>query len=101
MSRASMGRLGLTLLAAAVLAGASGCKNSCRLLSEKLCLCNTTSAEQDACNQNVANEDGTVQPSADAQVLCQQLYSNCDCHLVNTPQGKVICGLARDAGQPD
>ena len=96
-----MRRLAFIFLGAAALATASGCKNSCRLLSEKLCLCATTTAERDACNQNVANEDGRIQPDAPSQATCQALYANCDCHLISTPQGKVACGLARDAGQPD
>jgi len=27
--------------------------------------------------------------------VCASLYDGCDCHTVNTPQGRVACGIAR------
>jgi hypothetical protein len=82
----------------ALCAAASACKGSCRQLAEQLCNCASTQADRDACNQNVANEDGRIGPTSQDNATCAQLIPNCDCHLVNTPQGKVACGLARDAG---
>lgn len=85
----------LSLLAVATLLGLSGCKGSCRQLSEKLCECSANSTEKTACLQRAANEESriAVQPADDAR--CAELLDSCDCRLVDTPEGKQRCGLAR------
>jgi hypothetical protein len=82
---------------ALALVALTGCKGSCRNLAERLCNCQATTAAQQACLQNVANEDGRIGPTSQDNDLCQQMLVTCDCHTVNTPEGKVLCGLARPA----
>jgi hypothetical protein len=91
------------LLACAALV--AGCKGPCRNLAESLCQCANSSADKDACNQNVANEDSRIGPTDSDNAFCTTLLNppadggiGCDCHLINTTQGKIACGLARNSG---
>ena len=81
--------------AAAVLCLLGGCKGNCRQLSEKLCECSINSVEKDACLRRVSNSESIVSPKADAELTCGQLLAGCDCHTIDTPEGKRKCGLAR------
>ena len=88
MTRALAAGLALALLS-------SGCKGQCRQLSERLCECTADSTARDTCMRQAANNEGRVAPTADDEARCAALLPGCDCHLVNTAQGKVACGLAR------
>jgi hypothetical protein len=72
-----------------------GCKGSCRQLSEKLCDCQVTTAAKTSCLQRVASEEGRIGPTSADEAVCQQFLSTCDCHRIDTPDGKRACGLAR------
>jgi len=72
-----------------------GCKGSCRQLSEKLCDCQVTTAAKTACLQRVASEETRIGPKAEDNAVCQQFLQSCDCHLIDTYEGKKACGLAR------
>jgi len=72
-----------------------GCKGSCRQLSEKLCECQVTASARTACLQRVASEDTRIGPKPEDEAVCAGLLSGCDCHQIDTPEGKVACGLAR------
>ncbi|MGQ0505608.1 MAG: hypothetical protein ACT4TC_09835 [Myxococcaceae bacterium] len=82
----------LTLLVLAFTA--AGCKSKCRQLSEKLCDCATNSIEKESCLRSASNDEGRVSVSDEANAQCAQLLPGCDCRAVNTPEGKVACGLA-------
>ncbi|MFO0597892.1 MAG: hypothetical protein U0228_21500 [Myxococcaceae bacterium] len=85
---------------ALVLAG-TGCKTSCRRLSEKLCDCTTSTTEKTSCLQVAANKESTaIVVSQEDQDRCEALIDSCDCRLVDTPAGKARCGWAEpsDAG---
>lgn len=83
----------LLALAAALLLG--GCKNPCRQLSEKLCDCATTTLQKESCLQRVSSEDARIAPTAQEQQVCAQLLPGCDCHQIDTVEGKKACGLSR------
>lgn len=86
----------LVFLAAALLPLlAVGCKGSCRQLSEKLCDCQVTASSKTACLQRVASEDARVAPKSEQEAVCAGLLSGCDCHQIDTPEGKRACGLSR------
>ena len=74
---------------------APGCKGSCRQLSEKLCDCQVTSTARTACLQRVASEDARIGPKSEDEAVCAGLLAGCDCHQIDTPEGKRACGLAR------
>ncbi len=93
LSRALMRPLAvLTLLCLAFLG--AGCKTKCRQLSEKLCECALNSIDKEACVRRASSEEGRLQPTDEQEAQCETLLSTCDCHTVDTTQGKVNCGLA-------
>lgn len=84
------------MLALAVAAALlTGCKSRCRQLSEKLCDCTLNSNEKTACLQRAGTNESYNPPSEEDEAVCQALYEQCDCRLIDTPQGKIRCGLAR------
>ncbi|MBL8955721.1 MAG: hypothetical protein JNK82_33410 [Myxococcaceae bacterium] len=95
----------VTCLAAAAFALA-GCKSNCRQLSERLCECTINSLERDSCLRTAGAAEGANPPDADDEVLCAHLLKpldgglGCDCRLIDTTQGKIACGLARDNTAP-
>lgn len=79
--------------------GLSGCKGSCRQLSEKLCECAINSTEKAACVARAGSSEGSNPPSDAAAAFCQEHLQQCDCRLINTPEGKLRCGLSKAAPQ--
>ena len=72
-----------------------GCKGSCRQLSEKLCDCQVTTAARRSCLTRVASEETRIGPTSADEAACAKHLNECDCHQIDTPEGKVACGLAR------
>jgi hypothetical protein len=81
--------------------GLAGCKGACRQLSEKLCDCNLSSLEREACVRRVINDEALIEPTAENEATCQGLLDEtdpakqCTCDNYQTDQGKQACGLAR------
>jgi len=73
----------------------TGCKSKCRQLSEKLCDCTLNSNDKTACLQRAGNNETNSPPSAEDDAVCEALLPDCDCRLIDTPAGKIRCGLAR------
>lgn len=93
------------LLAAAVsLAALAGCKNPCLELAQKLCECESTATLRDSCSQRATDEANRNAVSPDQEANCRELMAPsdggrpCDCHMLDSPEGKLACGLARDPG---
>lgn len=77
------------------------CKSQCRQLSERMCECALNTNEKQACLGRAASAEGNNPPSfADEEICRNAIYGNgqkpCDCRLIDTPEGKIRCGLARD-----
>jgi hypothetical protein len=87
-------RIAVGLFLAAAL-GLAACKGNCRKLSEKLCDCLPNSFLKDDCNRRAANEESRVGTKPDDELRCADLLKTCDCHTIDTPEGKRACGLAR------
>lgn len=87
----------LVLLLVTLSLGLTGCKSACRQLSERLCECALNSAEKSACASRAGNSEGVNPPTPDQEVNCKALLPNCDCRLIDTPAGKLRCGLSRPA----
>lgn len=85
----------LVVLAVAVTAGLGGCKSPCRQLSERQCDCQQSSFDRNTCLQRAATNESTFVPSAVDNQRCAELVEQCDCRLVDTPEGKQKCGFAR------
>ncbi|MBX5481000.1 MAG: hypothetical protein IRZ16_04000 [Myxococcaceae bacterium] len=77
----------------------AGCKSPCRQLSEKRCECTTGTVEREACLQDAQqleeNADARGDLDAAAQERCASFLETCDCHNIDTAEGKAACGLAR------
>jgi hypothetical protein len=84
-----------------VVAGLAGCKTNCRQLSEKLCDCALNTTDKNTCLQRASQNEGANPPSPTDEQNCAALLPICDCHLVDTAQGKANCGLARPLANPD
>jgi hypothetical protein len=82
-------------LCAAALLVVAGCKSPCRQLSEKLCECQANSLDKEACVKRAQQEESRVKPTDVQQQACEALLEGCDCHLIDTAEGKRACGLAR------
>ena len=88
----------LVVVAAFALA-AGGCKGKCRQLSEKLCDCAINSVDKSTCLQRISSAEAAAAPTPEDEAGCAGLLAGCDCHTIDTPQGKAACGLARVRGQ--
>ncbi|XXF79128.1 hypothetical protein P2318_05085 [Myxococcaceae bacterium GXIMD 01537] len=86
--------LAIALVSSALLTLA-GCKGPCRELSERLCDCAQSSTVREFCIQRAANEQSRFEPTAEEESVCEQRLEQCDCHTIDTAEGKVACGLAR------
>ncbi len=80
---------------AAVLLFGSACKGQCQQLAEKLCSCAGNTVDLNNCKTAVANEKGIVTITNQDELTCAKLLPGCDCHTINTTEGKQACGLAR------
>ncbi len=89
-----MPRLALALLLAL---SVTGCKSKCRQLSEKICECAGNTYLKDNCNRQAGNSEARLQEPLTAadEARCEGLLKGCDCNLIDTPEGKKACGLAR------
>lgn len=90
-----MRRTAAIALVSSALLALAGCKGPCRELSEKLCDCAVNSYEKDACLQRTANEQSRFEPTVEEEDVCEQRLEQCDCHTIDTEEGKRACGLAR------
>lgn len=72
-----------------------GCKSPCRQLSERQCECLQSSFERNTCLQRVATLESTATVTVEDSARCAELVEQCDCRLVDTPEGKRKCGYAR------
>ncbi len=85
----------LVVFSIAFVAGLSGCKSPCRQLSERQCDCQASSYDRNTCLQRAATNESTFVPTAGDNQRCAELVEQCDCRLIDTPEGKRKCGFAR------
>lgn len=87
--------LALSALCAAALL-TEGCGNACLDLASQICVCLPDDGSRAACNRRAKDDQGTFPVRNADQQVCQQLLDSnqCDCTKLNTPEGKLHCGLA-------
>lgn len=75
---------------------AAGCGDSCLTLASQICKCLPDDGSRAACNQRAKESEANFPVRSQDQAFCQhQLDSHaCDCNVLNTPEGKVGCGIA-------
>ncbi|HEY0840261.1 MAG TPA: hypothetical protein VGD74_08745 [Vulgatibacter sp.] len=86
----------LRLLAALALVAAllGACSSDCEELAEKICACEPTRAQIDACKRRAAQRESKSEPGPAAQEKCASFVDTCDCHAIGTAAGDRACGLA-------
>lgn len=73
---------------------ATGCKSQCRVLSEKRCDCTLTTSDKTSCLTDVATREANNPPTDEDEEVCKGLIEQCDCRLLDTPEGKEKCGVS-------
>lgn len=71
----------------------SACDNSCVKLSHKICQCERTTSEQQACIQRVDNQAATRDATEEEQNECARLEDECTCKKLAAGD-LAACGLA-------
>jgi len=85
----------LPAVAAVAALSLAGCTSPCVQLAQKLCECQPTTSARDSCNTAATNRASQVTVTSADETVCSGLLDKCDCHAVDTAEGKVNCGLAR------
>lgn len=83
------------LLTALLSLGLDACGSNCLNLAKKICDCQPTASQRDTCNTEATNQKGLIDITAKDEEVCAVALKNCDCRLLNTPEGKVECAQAR------
>lgn len=94
----------LPALSIAALAGLAACGSPCQDLGDRICGCRPPGTLRDQCTTAVKTQlgSGVQTPGKDDETYCQQKLATCPdpgkdpgmCDWLNTPAGKVACGLA-------
>lgn len=95
----------LAFLLAVLPALLAGCASDCRRLNEFLCDCRwDTSIERQGCYANVRAVENELELTEEDQTACHRALENtmsdpatCTCESLETPEGKIACGLANPA----
>ncbi len=86
------------LLLAALLLGTSfgalACSSQCEELAAKICACEPTRTQVDACKRRAAQQESKRGAGKKAQARCESFVDDCDCHAIGTAAGDRACGLA-------
>ena len=88
--------VGLLALFALSLAALPSCKSACRSLSEELCRCLPSTQARDACFAQASTREGSYPSTSETEATCEAKLETCRCEEIETPEGKLACGLARE-----
>ncbi len=72
-----------------------GCSSPCVQLADQICACQNTQTDRNNCNSQESARSDQVNPTSQQEAACSALLNKCDCHTLDTPEGKRNCGLAR------
>jgi len=86
-------RLFALALAAASL-GLTACATPCEELASKICACEGSLTAIDACEQRASQTEDLLDVTEAEQDRCAEYVDGCDCHALDTAEGKRRCGLA-------
>src|SRR3954447_1897486 len=81
---------------------AAGCRDACIELANQICSCQPDVVSQSNCQQLAQSAEATYPVRGQDVQFCQhQLDAKaCDCNKLNTPEGRVNCGLSFVAPPP-
>ena len=69
------------------------CEGPCVALAKDVCRCLASETEQKTCIQNVENEAGESELSADEEKVCEALLETCTCNAIENKE-YALCGMA-------
>ncbi len=72
------------------------CGSDCLKLAQQICDCQPTASQRDTCNTDASNQKALITITSQQEAACTAALNTCDCRLLNTPEGKVACGQARN-----
>lgn len=97
----------LALLAALAALALAGCGSPCEDLGDRLCRCAPAGTTRDTCERQVKDELDRLSPSDAQQDFCGGRLALCEapsgadfCEWLETPCGRVSCGLAVETDPP-
>ena len=75
---------------------AAGCGDACLSLAQQICSCQPDQPSVDGCNQRAQEAKAIFPERSQDQKYCQHQLdtSACDCNKLDTPEGRVGCGIA-------
>jgi hypothetical protein len=73
---------------------AAACATPCEELASKICACEGSLAAIDACEQRATQTEDLLDVTEEDQNRCDGFVDSCDCHALDTAEGKRRCGLA-------
>lgn len=73
----------------------SSCLNPCEQLADKICSCEPTEAERQACKRQASIQKDQREIRNEDRIECQKFMTTCQCRALE--EGKLeACGLSRD-----
>lgn len=73
----------------------NNCFNPCQQLADKICACQPTEAERQACTREAQTQADQRTLSNDDRLFCQQAWRTCECRALE--EGRLEqCGLSRE-----
>jgi hypothetical protein len=89
----------LFLLAGSLLGGGlcmgTSCLNPCEQLAQKICSCESTESERQACTRQAKIQQDQRQIDNDDRLFCQKTLGTCECRAL--AEGRLeVCGLSRE-----
>lgn len=89
-------RASLLLACVLTLTLAAGCGDACLNLASRICGCLPDDGNRGACNARAKAQEANFPLRKQDQAFCQKQLDTgaCDCTKLNTPEGKVGCGLS-------
>ena len=84
----------MTLFLGALLSGSS-CLDPCRQVADKVCSCEATEPDKQACRRQVEVQAAQRPPKPEQRVQCQRFMTTCECRELRAGN-LAACGLARE-----
>jgi hypothetical protein len=74
----------------------AGCGDACQNLASQICQCLPDDGSRAACVRRAREAAATYAVRPQDEQFCQQKLDAkaCDCHVLDTPEGKAGCGIA-------
>lgn len=73
----------------------SSCLNPCQQLADKICSCESTEAEKQACRRQVQTQQNNYTLKNEQRLECQRMLTRCECRELKAGNLE-ICGLSRE-----